>query len=46
LTDDELDKVDGQAEKLVGLVQERYGYSRDRAQKEIDAFSSRHGSVS
>ena len=30
LTDDDLDQVQGQAEKLVGLVQERYGYDRQR----------------
>jgi uncharacterized protein YjbJ (UPF0337 family) len=31
LTDDELDRVDGDAEKLIGLVQERYGYEKQRA---------------
>jgi uncharacterized protein YjbJ (UPF0337 family) len=41
LTDDELDQVNGNAEKLVGLVQERYGYARQRAQQEVDSFFSR-----
>ena len=41
LTDDELDQVDGQAEKLVGLVQERYGYARQRAEQEVDSFFAR-----
>jgi uncharacterized protein YjbJ (UPF0337 family) len=38
LTDDELDQIEGNAEKLAGLVQERYGYARDRAQREVDDF--------
>jgi uncharacterized protein YjbJ (UPF0337 family) len=41
LTDDELDQVDGNAEKLVGLVQERYGYAKQRAQEEVDSFLAR-----
>ena len=32
LTDDELNQVDGNAEKLVGLVQERYGYAKQQAE--------------
>lgn len=38
LTDDELDQVEGNAERLVGLVQERYGYQKERAQQEVDSF--------
>lgn len=45
LTDDDLDQVQGQAEKLVGLVQERYGYNRDQAEREVDSFVARHGST-
>jgi uncharacterized protein YjbJ (UPF0337 family) len=41
LTDDELDQVNGEAEKLVGLVQERYGYARQRAEQEVDSFFAR-----
>jgi uncharacterized protein YjbJ (UPF0337 family) len=36
LTDDEVDQVEGNAEKLSGLLQQRYGYARDRAEREID----------
>jgi len=36
LTDDELDSIDGKVDKLVGLLQERYGYARDAAEKEIE----------
>jgi uncharacterized protein YjbJ (UPF0337 family) len=45
LTDDDLDQVQGQAEKLVGLVQERYGYDRDRAEQEVDRFVQRYGTT-
>lgn len=38
LTDDELDKVNGQAEELSGLLQKKYGYDKQRAEKEIDQF--------
>ena len=41
LTNDDLDEVNGNLEKLVGLVQERYGYARERAQKEVDDFRKR-----
>jgi uncharacterized protein YjbJ (UPF0337 family) len=41
LTDDELDRVEGETEKLVGLIQERYGYARQRAADEVDRFLDR-----
>jgi uncharacterized protein YjbJ (UPF0337 family) len=40
LTDDDMDVVAGDAEKLIGRVQERYGYQRDQAQREVDDFVS------
>jgi uncharacterized protein YjbJ (UPF0337 family) len=46
LTDDDLDRVEGEAEKLVGRVQERYGYQRDEAKREVDEFIRRHPEVS
>jgi uncharacterized protein YjbJ (UPF0337 family) len=42
LTDDEVEQVDGRFDKLVGLVQERYGYARERAESEVDAFMRRN----
>jgi len=36
LSDDDLNKVAGNFEVFVGLLQEKYGYSRDRTVKEID----------
>jgi len=36
LTDDDLDRAAGKFEVLAGLLQEKYGYSRERAADEID----------
>jgi uncharacterized protein YjbJ (UPF0337 family) len=38
LSDDEVDQIDGDIEKLVGKLQEKYGYTREKAQKEADDF--------
>jgi uncharacterized protein YjbJ (UPF0337 family) len=36
LTDDDLDHIDGSMDKLIGRLQERYGYARADAEKEVD----------
>ena len=36
LTDDDLDRAAGKLEVLAGLLQEKYGYTRQRATEEID----------
>jgi uncharacterized protein YjbJ (UPF0337 family) len=42
LTDDELTRVEGDMEKLIGVLQTRYGYARGRAEQEVnDWFNSR-----
>jgi uncharacterized protein YjbJ (UPF0337 family) len=38
LTDDELTQADGNAERLAGLIQERYGKTRDEAELEVRRF--------
>jgi uncharacterized protein YjbJ (UPF0337 family) len=38
LTDDELLQVQGRQEKLVGLVQERYGITRSEADTQVKQF--------
>ncbi|HJS29701.1 MAG TPA: CsbD family protein [Anaerolineales bacterium] len=38
LTDDELDQVDGHRDRLVGLIQEKYGYTREDAEDSINEF--------
>jgi uncharacterized protein YjbJ (UPF0337 family) len=35
LTDDDLDVIDGKKDQLVGQLQERYGYSKEQAEKEL-----------
>ena len=36
LTDADLDKIAGKKDLLIGLMQERYGYARERAEQEVD----------
>ena len=38
LTDDDLTQIEGETEKMIGKLQERYGYGRERAEKELDDF--------
>jgi uncharacterized protein YjbJ (UPF0337 family) len=45
LTDDDLDQANGQTEKLIGLLQERYGYARERAEREVREFEGHHAPV-
>ncbi len=35
LTDDELDQIDGDQDKLVGKMQERYGWTKEEARAEV-----------
>lgn len=39
LTDDEIEAAEGRAEVLVGKIQERYGISKDAAEKRIDELA-------
>lgn len=41
LTDDDLVTVDGNLERLQGLLQTRYGYSKDKAAEEYNDFISK-----
>ena len=45
LTNDDLDMIAGEYEKLVGQVQERYGYTREQAEEEIDEYFDRHSTA-
>jgi uncharacterized protein YjbJ (UPF0337 family) len=36
LTDDDIDQIAGNKDKLIGVVQQKYGYLYDEAQREID----------
>jgi uncharacterized protein YjbJ (UPF0337 family) len=41
LTDDELDQIEGNYDRLVGKVQERYGYTRDAIEAELNTMMAR-----
>ena len=41
LTDDDLDVIAGKQDQLQGKLQERYGYAKDRAQKEMNDWYGR-----
>ena len=38
LTDDDLDVIDGKRTELAGRLQERYGYAKNEAEKNIDTW--------
>jgi uncharacterized protein YjbJ (UPF0337 family) len=39
LTDDDLTAIGGKRDELVGRLQQRYGYEKDQAERELDAFT-------
>jgi uncharacterized protein YjbJ (UPF0337 family) len=42
LTDDDLERAEGNFEYLVGLVQERYGMVRDVAERQVREFGRKY----
>jgi uncharacterized protein YjbJ (UPF0337 family) len=42
LTDDELDVIEGRQEMLIGKLQERYGITRDEAERQFKDFQRRN----
>ena len=43
LTDDDFDRIGGQKDKLIGGVQEKYGYAREQAQQEVERRLKEYG---
>ena len=41
LTDSDLDQIAGRRTELEGLLQKRYGYTKERAHREVDEFLRR-----
>lgn len=39
LTDDDLTTIAGQRDQMVGILQERYGYAKERAEQELSNFT-------
>ncbi len=38
LTDDELTEISGEKDRLIGKLQERYGYAKEEAQRYVDEW--------
>jgi uncharacterized protein YjbJ (UPF0337 family) len=39
LTDDEIEMIAGERDILIGKLQEKYGYSKEEAQRQVDRFT-------
>lgn len=42
LTDDDLDVINGEKDKLIGKLQEKYGHTREQAETEYNNWNSTH----
>lgn len=42
LTDDDIDMIAGDYDRLVARIQQRYGRSRSEARREVDAYLKQH----
>ena len=42
LTDDDVAQVNGSAQKLAGILQEKYGRTKEEAEKQVSDLWSRH----
>ena len=41
LTDDDLDRIQGRSEQLIGRIQQRYGVARDEAKRQVEEWAPR-----
>jgi len=42
LTDDELKMLEGQRDKFIGVVQEKYGIAKEEAEKKVNEFLKKY----
>ena len=42
LTDDDMTVIEGKRDQLVGRIQERYGYAKDQAEKEVTDWETKN----
>ena len=42
LTDDDMTAIEGKRDQLVGRIQERYGYAKDQAEKEVTDWETKN----
>jgi len=40
LTDDDLTRVEGHKDRLIGVIQQKYGIAKDKAEQQLDEFMS------
>jgi uncharacterized protein YjbJ (UPF0337 family) len=45
LTDDDLDIIAGKRDQFIGKLQERYGYSREQAERDLTDWERTHSKV-
>jgi uncharacterized protein YjbJ (UPF0337 family) len=45
LTDDDVERIGGQKDKLIGWVQEKYGQTREQAQQEVEGRMKEYGAT-
>ncbi len=45
LTDDDLDRIAGKRDQLLGAIQERYGYAREAAERELKEWEDRRNAA-
>jgi uncharacterized protein YjbJ (UPF0337 family) len=43
LTNDEIDRIEGRRDQLVGTIQQRYGRAKDEAEREVARWEERNG---
>ncbi len=42
LTDDDMNRINGKRDQLLGKLQQRYGYAKEQAEREVDQFIEAH----
>lgn len=43
LTDDDLQRISGKRDQLIGRIQEHYGIAKEEAERQVDEFSRTYG---
>jgi uncharacterized protein YjbJ (UPF0337 family) len=43
ISDDDFERIGGQKDKLIGVIQEKYGYTRDQAESEVERRFNEYG---
>ncbi len=46
ISDDDFERIGGQKDKLIGVIQEKYGYTRDQAEIEVERRFKEYGAGS